>query len=109
MLQIHADTVPLHPSADNIIYVGKTRVPLETVIKVFNSGISPEEIVFQFPALALPDVYLVIGYYLQHRDEVDTYVQQAEIHSEQVRRENETRFDTVGMRERLLNRIKSQE
>ncbi len=108
-LQIHAEAVPLRTSPEGVIYVGQTRVPLETVIRVFNTGVSPEEIAFQFPALALSDIYLVIGYYLQHRGEVDDYVQQAKEHSERVRRENESRFDTTGMRERLLARAQRQE
>ncbi len=109
VLQIHAEAVPLRTGPEGVIYVGQTRVPLETVIRVFNTGVSPEEIAFQFPALALPDIYLVVGYYLQHRDEVDDYVRQAKEHSERVRRENEARFDTTGMRERLLARAQRQE
>ena len=108
-LQIHAEVVPLRTSSEGMLYVGQTRVPLETVIYVFNSGVSPEEIAFQFPALALSDIYHVIGYYLQHRDEVDVYIQQAATHSERVRRENEAHFDTTGMRERLLARNQRQE
>jgi uncharacterized protein (DUF433 family) len=108
-LEIHADTVPLRASPEGVIYVGKTQVPLETVIRVFNRGVSPEEIAFQYPALALPDIYLVIGYYLHHREEVDQYVQQAAIHAEQVRQENEARFDATGIRERLLARSQHQD
>lgn len=110
MLEFHAETVPLRTSADGqMVYVGDTRVPLETVIGVFNEGASPEEILSQYPALSLSDIYLVIGYYLQHQAEVDAYIRQAEAHGEQVRRENEARFDTAALRERLLARRKSQE
>lgn len=105
-MEMHASTVPLRTNPDGVIYVGSTRVPLETVIETFNEGASPEEIVWQYPALALADVYLVIGYYLQHHDEVDSYIHQAQEHSAQVRRENETRFDTRGLRECLLARRK---
>ena len=98
--------VPLRHSADgSMIYVGSTRVPLETVIRAFLRGGIPEEIVIQFRALMLADVYTVIGFYLNHRDEVDQYLQQAQAHSEQVRRENETRFDTTDLRARLLSRL----
>ncbi len=87
-----------------MIYVGDTRVPLETVILTFNRGATPEEIVMQYPALSLSDVYLVIGYYLQHRAAVDAYIEGAEAHAERVRNENEARFDTAALRERLLAR-----
>ena len=107
-LEIHAEAVPLRTNQDGVVYVGSTRVPLETVIGVFNEGATPEEITIQYPALSLADVYLVIGYYLQHRDEIDLYIRQAEAHSEQVRRENQARFDTTGLRERLLSRRAAQ-
>ncbi len=108
-LPIHAEAIPLRTNEDNVVYVSATRVPLETVIDAFNEGASPEEIVLQYPALALGDVYLVIGYYLQHQEEVDRYVAQAAAHSDQVRRENEARFPVSDLRERLLARRKTQE
>jgi uncharacterized protein (DUF433 family) len=109
VLQIHRDTVPLRAGDGEMVFVGNTRVPLETVINTFNEGSSPEEIVMQYPALSLANVYQVIGYYLEHRQEIDAYVEQALTHNAQVRRDNEARFGTVGLRERLLARRKSQE
>ncbi len=109
-LTVHAENVPLRTSPDgDMIYVGKTRVPLETVVETFREGATPEEIVMQYPALSLADVYLVIGYYLNHRAEVDAYIEKAHAESERVRRENEARFDVSGLRERLLARLKPQE
>lgn len=97
-----SETVPLRTTDEGMILVGNTRVPLETVIWTFHEGASPEEIVMQYSALSLADVYLVIGYYLNHRAEVDQYLAEAEAHSARVRRENEARFDMAGLRERLL-------
>lgn len=105
----HKEAVPLRANADGVILVGQTRVPLETVIHAFDRGDSPEEIVMQFPVLALADVYLVIGYYLNHRAEVEAYVKEADAEADQVQREYEARFDTAGLRERLLARKKRQE
>lgn len=104
-----SETVPLRTTDEGMILVGNTRVPLETVIWTFQEGASPEEIVLQYSALSLADVYLVIGYYLNHRAEVDQYLAQAEAHSAAIRRENEARFDMAGLRERLLVRRKTQE
>jgi len=104
VLQIHIEKVPLKVISDEVVYVGNTRVPLETVIFTFNEGNTPEEIVMQYPALHLADVYQVIGYYLQHRDEIDAYVDQAQQHHDQVKLENQSRFDTRDLRERLLSR-----
>lgn len=100
-LPLIAQSPPLRLDDDGVIRVGKTRVPLETVVYVFNRGATAEEIVQQYPALLLSDVYLVIGYYLQNRAEVDAYIHKQRREAEQVRQENETRFDPVGVRERL--------
>ncbi len=66
VLVVSADPIPLRTDSDGVVRVGSTRVPLDTVVTVFDLGASPEEIVQQFPALGLADVYAVIGYYLHH-------------------------------------------
>lgn len=58
----------------------------------------------QYPVLSLADVYAVIGYYLRHRPEVETYLAQRREVAERVRRENIARFDPTGIRARLLAR-----
>jgi uncharacterized protein (DUF433 family) len=103
-LPLPAQTPPLRTTPDGVTLVGHSRVPLETVISVFNRGATAEEIIQQFPALLLSDVYLVIGYYLQNRTEVDEYVRQQREVSAQIREQNEARFDPNGIRERLLAR-----
>jgi uncharacterized protein (DUF433 family) len=103
-LNIEAETAPLRSTPDGIIYVGKTRVPLETVIWTFNEGASAEEIVMHYDALSLADVYAVIAYYLNHRADVETYLHEAQEKSARVRQENEARFNIREFRERLLKR-----
>jgi len=68
------------------------------------AGETPEEIADGFPTLALADVYAVIGYYLQHRSEVDEYLRRRREVADEVRRQNEARFSPTGVRERLLAR-----
>jgi hypothetical protein len=63
-----------------------------------------EEIVSQYPSLLLADVYAVIGYYLQHQSEVEKYMSQRQQIANEVRQENEVRFNQQGIRERLLAR-----
>lgn len=96
--------VPLSADEDGAIRVGSTRVTLDTVISAFLDGATAEEIVQQYPSLQLADVYSVIGYYLKQRDEVDAYLQRRREHAEQVRQQNEARFDPAGIRDRLLSR-----
>src|SRR5262245_17489609 len=99
-----ADPVPLKVTVDGVLRVGGTRVTLDTVVEAFRDGATAEEIVQQYPSLQLEDVYSVIGYYLRHRREVDAYLHDRQQKAENVRRENESRFDPVGVRARLLAR-----
>jgi hypothetical protein len=77
---------------------------LETVIRVFETGATPEEIAQNFSVLPLDDVYAVITYYLRHRGEVEAYLQEREIVAETMRREVEARFPQADLRRRLLAR-----
>jgi uncharacterized protein (DUF433 family) len=103
-LTIAAETVPLVSDVDGVIRVGKTRVALDTVVSAFLDGATAEEITHQYPSLDLADVYSVIAYYLRRHAEVDAYLRQRREHAEKTRKQNESRFDPSGMRERLLAR-----
>jgi uncharacterized protein (DUF433 family) len=65
---------PLRIDQRDTIRVGNTRVTLEILIHAFWDGATPEQIVEDFDSLTLADVYAVIAYYLQHKAEVDAYV-----------------------------------
>lgn len=79
------------------------------MIEDFNNGASAEEIVRSYSSLNLADVYGVIAYYLREQASVDAYLAEREKQAEAVRQEYETRFDLVGIRERLLARCKERE
>ena len=98
------EVMPLEVDAHGVVRVGKTRVTLDTVIAVFSDGATAEEIVQQYPSLHLADVYYVIGYYLRRSAEVEAYLQQRRMQAETVRKQNESRFDPQGVRDRLLAR-----
>ena len=95
---------PLGPDADGVIRIGGTRVTLDTVVAAFQEGATAEEIVYQYPSLELADVYAVLAYYLQHRSQVETYLRKRKEQRDEVRSENEARFDPRGIRERLMSR-----
>jgi uncharacterized protein (DUF433 family) len=103
-LQVITEPVPLAADADGVIRVGKTRVTLDTVVAGYREGMTPEGIVEQYPSLRPADVYSVIGYILNHRDEVEAYLRERESVSAAVRRENEMRFVPSGVQERLIGR-----
>lgn len=87
-----------------VVRVGNTRVPLDTVVYHYENGASPEEIVHNFPTLDLADVHAVIAYYLNHKAEVQGYLDERERLAVEIRREIEQRFPQDGLRERLLAR-----
>lgn len=98
------ERVPIHTDADGLIRVGETRVTLDTVVAAFDTGATAEEIVQQYPSLALADVYSVIASYLRHRADVQAYLTERHRQAAQVRDENERCFDPSDVRERLLSR-----
>ena len=101
---ITTEIATLEIDAQGVARLSGTRVTLDTVIAAFKDGATAEEIVHQYPSLGLADVYFVIGHYLRHPEEVETYLQQRKAQADAVRKQNETRFDPQGLRDRLLAR-----
>lgn len=101
-LVVTAEPVPLKTDTDGVVRVGKTRVTLDTVIKTFQNGTTAEEIVYRDPSLKLADVYTTISFYLNHQQEVETYLQQRQNQAQTIRKMNESRFDPQKLRNRLI-------
>lgn len=97
------DEIPIAKDAQGVYRIGGTRVTLDVVVSAFNRGATPEEIVQKFPALALTDVYPVIGYYLRHRTELGEYLK-ARAGEEASLLEDHPEWSPSGLRERLLAR-----
>lgn len=95
---------PLEEHADGVIRVTGTRIPLERVIGAFLAGATPEQIAQDYDTVSIQQVYAVVNFYLQHREEVDAYLAQAEQDADAVRGEVEKQFDPIGIRARLLGR-----
>jgi uncharacterized protein (DUF433 family) len=98
------ERVPIRTDADGVIRVGGTRVTLDTLVAAFDAGATAEEIVQQYPSIALADAYSVIAYYLRHQPEIEEYLAKRQRHAAQVREENGRRFDPAGVRDRLMAR-----
>ena len=103
-LTLGTEQIPLHTDEYGTIRVGRTRVTLDSVAASFEEGATPEAIVDQFPCLQLGDVYLTLGYYINHREEVETYLAEGRRQAEEHRQRAETRLPPIGIRERLLAR-----
>lgn len=108
-LAIAAEAAPLQANEDGVILVGNTRVTLDTVVAVFNQGTTAEEIAHRYPSLLLADIYATIAFYLKHQSEVEAYLQQRRQRSQEIREMNQARFDSQGLRDRLLARRTEQE
>ena len=65
MLAIQTEPTPLANDPDGVVRVGGTRVTLDTLVAAFADGLTPEEIVYEYPSLLLAEVYVVLGYYLR--------------------------------------------
>src|SRR5713101_7412314 len=60
-------------------YVAGTRISLDSVVYAFNRGDSPERILDEFPLLKkLSRVYGAIAFYLDHKAEIDKYLEDTE-------------------------------
>jgi uncharacterized protein (DUF433 family) len=57
---------------DGNLYIGQSRVTLQTLIKAWQSGRTPEQLQDSFPTLPLVAIYGAIAHYLEHYDERDT-------------------------------------
>ena len=105
---IESEPTPLEVDANGVVLVGGTRITLDTIVAAFSQGATAEEITHQYPSLHLADVYAVIGYYLRRREAVESYLQHRK-NADNIRKQNESRFDPNGVRDRLLARRTKQE
>ena len=101
-----SEQIPIR-SDNGRLRVGQTPVLLDLVIYAFRLGSTPENITEQYPSLSLDDVYLALGYYLRHRDEVDAYLQEQETEADAFRRDYEAKHPPKLTREVLLDRLKN--
>ena len=104
LAKIETIHVPLYVDQDGVIRIGETRIPLDSVVSAFQQGATPEEIVSRYPALSLKDVYIVVSYYLEHRDLVQSYLERRRLEGDRLQQMMESQFDPAGIRARLLAR-----
>lgn len=100
--------VPLSKWEDGSIRVKGTRVLLYLIVQAFQNGDTPEHIVQSYTSLKLADVYAVLAYYLQHREEIDHYIAWIEEDSARMRQEWEKRFPLeANLKAKLLARLEA--
>jgi uncharacterized protein (DUF433 family) len=104
-LNLEPRPVPLTPIEGGVLRVTGTRIPLERIVECYKAGETPEGIVDSFDTLRLADVYAVISFYLDHKEEVEEYIREQEEQAEELRRLIEASQPArPGFREELLAR-----
>ena len=81
------DTDLITLTREGLWRVAGTRVSVDSIIHAFWRGSTPEQIVQDYDALSLAQVYGVVRYYLTHRRGVDAYQKAQDRHDEKLRRE----------------------
>ncbi len=68
------DTDLIKPTKERLWRVAGTRVSVDSIVHAFSGGATPEQIVQDYEALTLAQVYGVVHYYLTHRTAVSAYL-----------------------------------
>src|SRR6266581_4318446 len=104
--------VPLTATENGEIRITGSRVSLEAVIGQYEQGGTAEQIQESFSTLKLADIYAVISYYLNHREQVDEYLHEQETKAQALRDSIEVdpvyRAKLTELRERIKSRYDSQ-
>jgi uncharacterized protein (DUF433 family) len=104
-LSVEPRSVPLVQDATGRWRVTGTRIPLERIVECHEEGLSPEQIVENYDTLRLADVYSVISYYLDHKEEVGEYLGLWEARAQEVEQMIQTAQPSQpGRKEELLAR-----
>jgi hypothetical protein len=77
---------------------------LDLVIDQFERGRTPEQIVREYDALRLADVYASIAYYMRHRDEVSRYLARRKAEAEALQVRVQVNHPALGRAELLARR-----
>jgi uncharacterized protein (DUF433 family) len=95
---------PLRIDETGTVRVSNTRVTLDTVLGFYHRGETPERIAEGFPTVPLEDIYVIIGYYLSHRPDIDDYLDERRRKGDFWREFWESRYNKQELRERLYAR-----
>ncbi len=74
---------------EDAIRIAGTRVGIETVLRDYIEGASPEEIVLRYPTLSLEQVHATITYYLANRESIPAYLERVRQRQEEAWQEQQ--------------------
>jgi uncharacterized protein (DUF433 family) len=99
--------IPLREEPPGVLRVGKSRVLLELVIRAYQRGNSPQEIVGMYDSLDLGDVFAVIAYYLSNLAEIEDYLRHCDDGAAGLRRQIEASQPAGPTKAELLARAQA--
>lgn len=98
---------PAIEERDGDYYITQSAVSFAAVILRFKEGLSPEAIRREcFPSLSLVKIYSAISFYLNHREQVENYLQQLRQEEDELQQQLLTRHpEFIKTAEELRERI----
>jgi uncharacterized protein (DUF433 family) len=66
-------------------YIAGSRVSIDSVVMAYWRGQAPESILRSYPSLTLAQIYGAIAFYLSNEAEIDAYLKEWEIRTEEQR------------------------
>ena len=61
--------------SERAIRVKGTRIGIETIVRDYQLGATPDEVILRYPTLSLLQVYAVLTYYLANQPMVEAYLE----------------------------------
>jgi uncharacterized protein (DUF433 family) len=104
LLPLSPEPPPLRLDDGGVVRIANSRVTLDLVVEQYENGMTPEDLVRAYDALALADVYAVIGYYLKHKTVVREYLNRREQEAAALRAQIESERPNIARDDLLIKR-----
>ncbi|ELR99962.1 DUF433 domain-containing protein [Gloeocapsa sp. PCC 73106] len=106
-IEFQATTPPFRWDEAGGIRIGQSRVTLDSLLASYHNGSTPEEIAVQYPPLRLEEIYTSVAYYLTHRQEIDSYLENRCQKAQQQRNQFVQQHNLANLRQHLNERYPS--
>ncbi len=87
--------------SERAIRVKGTRIGIETIVRDYQLGATPDEIILRYPTLSLLQVYAVLTYYLANQPMVEAYLERVRQSQEEAWQEQRPSEFVRSLRARL--------
>jgi uncharacterized protein (DUF433 family) len=91
----------LTQDTDGWIHIVGHRIGLEHLVHYYLEGYSPEMLACEYPTLRLAEIYKVIAFYLENREEVDSYISREQKQLDELKRVAKKGPSLAELRQRL--------